>query len=275
MREAAGLSQAEVVQKLDWSQSKLIRIENGSVGISVTDARALLSLYGAPAGLDSDLIELARSSRARTWWSAHREVLSQQHQEFLGFEADARRLRQFHPCIVPGLLQTEAYQRALIPVLALTPPPVSTLDAGVKVRLRRQAEILAGTHRPEITFIIDEAALRRPVGGARAMGEQLEHLAALQTQQDNRRPVSIAVLPFSAGPHIGMSGAFHIMDFADDLDDSVLYLESVAGELTLRDNRDLVAGYAHQFDQLLTKCLTGDRVADYLREVGQELAGRA
>src|ERR1700730_13638842 len=84
MREASGLSQADVVQKLDWSQSKLIRIENGSVGISVTDARALLTLYGGPAGVDGHLIELARTSRVRTWWSSYREVLNPQHQEFLG-----------------------------------------------------------------------------------------------------------------------------------------------------------------------------------------------
>ncbi len=263
LREASGLSQADVVQKLDWSQSKLIRIENGSVGISVTDTRALLTLYGRPAGVDGHLIELARTSRVRTWWSSYREVLGQPDQEFLGFEADASRLRQFHPTIVPGLLQTEDYIRALLPALAVSPLSQPTYDAHLAVRMRRQQEILNGSTPPTMTFVLDEAVLRRPVGGPRTMRTQLAHLAAMQGQQE----VSIAVLPFSAGPHIGMTGALHLMDFADDGDASVVYLEGAAGELSLRDNPDVVARYAERFDELLDRCHTGAAAADYLRMV--------
>jgi transcriptional regulator with XRE-family HTH domain len=268
MREAAGLAQSEVAQKLDWSQSKLIRIENGSVGISVTDARALLSTYGAPDGSGDDLIELARSSRVRTWWSRYREVLSPQHQEFIGFEADAARLRQYHPSIVPGLLQTEAYIRALLPALALTLLPQATLDSLLEVRLRRQAEVLGGANPPNFTVVVDEAVLRRPVGGAQAMREQVAHLAKMQSHET----VSIAVLPFSAGPHIGMAGAFQIMEFDDDVDASILYLENVQGDLALHDSPEFVVRYGEQFDHMLDLSVRGDAAVDYLHKVAGELA---
>jgi transcriptional regulator with XRE-family HTH domain len=268
MREAAGLAQSEVAQKLDWSQSKLIRIENGSVGISVTDARALLSTYGAPDGSGDDLIELARSSRVRTWWSRYREVLSPQHQEFIGFEADAARLRQYHPSIVPGLLQTAAYIRALLPVLVLTPLPQATLDSLLEVRLRRQSEVLGGANPPNFTVVLDEAVLRRPVGGAQAMREQVAHLAKMQSHET----VSIAVLPFSAGPHIGMAGAFQIMEFDDDVDASILYLENVQGDLALRDGPEFVVRYGEQFDHMLDLSLRDDAAVDYLLKVARELA---
>ena len=267
MREAAGLGQAEVVQKLDWSQSKLIRIENGSVGISVTDARALLSLYGAAADLGDELIELARSSRVRTWWSGYREVLSPQHQEFIGFEADASRLRQFHPSIVPGLLQTEGYVRSLLPAMVLSPLPQSTYDSLLEVRLRRQAEVLLGANPPEFTVVLDEAALRRPVGGTEVMREQLGHLAKMQSHGT----VSIAVLPFSAGPHIGMAGAFHIMEFDEDIDDDILYLESAQGDMALRDRPEVVAQYGQQFDHMLGRSMTGDAAVAYLNRISHEL----
>lgn len=267
MREAAGLSQIEVVDKLDWSQSKLIRIENGSVGISVTDARALLSLYGTDGDLGDDLIDLARSSRVRTWWSRYREVLSPQHQEFIGFEADAARLRQFHPSVVPGLLQTEGYIRAILPALTLAPMTQSTYDSLIEVRLRRQAEVLGGPNPPAFTAILDEAVLRRSVGDAATMREQLEHLARML----DHPTVSIAVLPFSAGPHLGMAGAFHIMEFDDDVDDSILYLESAQGDMAMRDRPEMVERYGEQFDDMERRSVRDNAAADYLRAAALEL----
>jgi len=272
LREAARLSQTEVVGKLDWSQSKLIRIENGSVGISVTDARALLNIYGAGDGVDvaavNDLIELARSSRVRTWWSRYREVLSPQHQEYIGFEADAARLRQFHPTVVPGLLQTEAYMRAILPALTLGPLPQSTCDSLVEVRLRRQAEVLGGAAPPEFTVLLDEAVLRRPVGGIPAMREQLAHLATMCRHE----AVSLGILPFAAGAHLGMAGAFHIMEFDEAVDESVLYLESAQGDMALRDHPEIVAQYGAGFDLLLGRSLRGDAAVDYLDLLVVELA---
>jgi transcriptional regulator with XRE-family HTH domain len=267
LREKAGLAQAQVVVQLDWSQSKLIRIENGSVGISVTDARALLGIYHASDEIADDLISLARSSRVRTWWSRYRDVLSPQHQEFIGFEADAVRLRQFHPAVVPDLLQTERYARALLPVLGASPLPESTRDSLVEVGLKRQAEVLAAENPPEFTAVIDEAALRRPVGGAAAMRLQLNHLATMQ----GHPTVSIAVLPYSAGPHLGLAGGFHLMEFDDHNDDSILYLDGAQGEVALRDNPDVVAQYHRQFDHLLELSHRDGAAVDYLHTIAKEL----
>jgi len=270
LRDQKGLHQSEVVQKLDWSLSKLIRIENGSVGISVTDVRALLGVYKASEDVVDDLVALARSARERRWWSRYRDILSPSYQEFIGFEADASRLRQFHPTIIPGLLQTEAYVRALVPAMMLTPLSESSYESLVEVRLRRQAEILGGDSAPDFTAVIDEAALRRLVGTVEAMRAQLAHLVEMQT----RDGISIAVLPFSAGPHIGMQGAFHLMEFADDADENIVYLETAPASpvsVTLREEPELFTQYSKQLDRMLGMSLRDQAAVDYLGKIAKEL----
>jgi transcriptional regulator with XRE-family HTH domain len=268
LRDERNLPQADVVNQLDWSLSKLIRIENGSVGISVTDVRALLGVYKAPDDVVDDLVGLARTARARRWWSSYRDTLSPQYQEFIGFEADASVLRQLHPTLVPGLLQTEAYVREVIPALLLTPLPDAQVESLVQVRLRRQQEVLEGDTPPEFTVVIDEAALRRPFGGAAVMREQLDHLVEMQ-EQDN---LFLGVLPFAAGPHIGLLGAFHIMEFADDADDNVLYLENAQSDIALREQPELVEIYGKHLDRTLERSLVGAAAADYLRRIAADFS---
>jgi transcriptional regulator with XRE-family HTH domain len=267
LREQRSLPQAEVVRKLDWSSSKLIRIENGSVGVSVTDVRALLGLYKAGDEVIDDLVNLARTARERRWWSSYRDVLSPQYQEFIGFEADASALRQLHPTLVPGLLQTEAYVREIIPALSLTKVSDVQLESYIQVRLRRQQEVVDGSDPPEITIVLDEGSVRRPVGGVEAMREQLEHLIDVAQYEH----VTIGVLPFSVGPHVGMQGAYHIMEFADDADDSVLYLENAQTDIALREQPEVIDLYTRHLDMVLERSLVGDAAADYLRKIGREL----
>jgi transcriptional regulator with XRE-family HTH domain len=268
IREESGLGQSEVVKKLEWSLSKLIRIENGSVGISITDLRALLGVYRCSEAVIDDLVDLARTARERRWWSGYGDVLNPQYQEFIGLEADATRLRQCHPAIVPGLLQIESYMRALIPALMPSPVSESRCNGLVEVRLRRQKEILEGEGATEFTAVIDEAALRRPVGGPEVMRAQLEHLAEIGSHDT----VTIGVLPFSAGPHIGMLGAFHIMEFAHKADDNVLYFEGAQGAFTLREQPALVARYTEHLDHMLEISLRGNAAADLIRNLAKEFA---
>ena len=268
LRDEKGLAQADVVKQLDWSPSKLIRIENGSVGISVTDVRALAGVYKAPEEAVDELVALARVARGRRWWSSYRDIVSPQYQEFIGFEADASRLRQFHPCIVPGLLQIEPYVRALIPALLVSPLSEAHIEGHVQVRLRRQQEILDGDTPPDFSVVIDEAALRRPVGGIETMRAQLQHIAEMQRHES----VTIAILPFAAGPHVGMQGAFHIMEFADAADDSMLYLENAQqGDVAMRDQPELVDMYNKVFDGMLERSLRDGAAVDYLTKISKEL----
>jgi len=267
MREELDIPQSDVVKKLDWSLSKLVRIENGSVGISVTDLRALLGVYRAPEDTVEDLVNLARTARERRWWSKYRDILTPQYQEFIAFEAEASRLRQFHPTIVPGLLQIEPYIRALLPALVLSPLSQSHYDSLIEVRLRRQEEILHGDNPTEFKVVIDEAALRRPVGGVEVMRQQLDYIAETST----RDLVSVAVLPFSAGPHVGMVGAFHLMDFAADDDDTMLYLENAFASVSLRDRPDVIDQYGKQLDQMVRMSLRGEAAAAYVRKIADEL----
>jgi transcriptional regulator with XRE-family HTH domain len=267
LREEKGLRQDDVVEKLDWSLSKLIRIENGSVGVSVTDVRALLGVYGAPSTAADDLVALARSARQRRWWSAYRDILNQQYQEFIGFEADAARLRQFHPAIVPGLLQTEAYVRAMIPALVLSPVSEAEYEGLVQVRLHRQQDVLYSGNPPEFIVVIDEAALRRVVGDVDVMREQLQHLVSVQELDT----LTLGILPFSAGPHIGMQGAFHIMEFAADEDDDVLYLENALGDVSMRDRPDLVSRYSNHLNGMLERSLRGSAAVEFLQKISEEL----
>jgi transcriptional regulator with XRE-family HTH domain len=266
LRESAGLSQAEVVRELDWSTSKLIRIENGSVGVSVTDVRALLGIYGASPEQVEGLVQLARHTRERQWWSSYRHVLSPSYREFIGYEADAVAMMQFHPTIIPGLLQTPDYIRALLPAVTLAPPSEALVEALTEIRLRRQREVLGTGNPPDFTVIIDEAALRRQVGGVKVMKAQLEHLA---TAQDS--PVKIAVMPFSAGAHVGMQGAFHIMDFASAEDESLVFLETAMNSPVQRE-QEQVAQYREQFQAMLEQSLRGAEAVAFIRRVARGMS---
>lgn len=269
MREQAGLSQGEVAAKLDWSVSKLIRIENGSVGVAVTDVRALLGLYQASERTIEDLARLAKTARERRWWSKYRDVVSPHLQEYLGFEADAVRLRLFHPTAVLGLLQTEAYARAMTgSQMFLSAPSESRQETLIQVRIKRQQEILRSGNPPDFTAIIDEGALHRQVGGPDVMRAQLRHLAELQ--KDGL--VSLGIVPYSAGAHFGMFGAFHIFDFADDVEESVLYLEQPYGSISMQDKSDLVAQYEKRFESLLAVSIQGSRASGLLSRLSDEMA---
>jgi transcriptional regulator with XRE-family HTH domain len=265
LREAAGLHQTEVVKQLDWSISKLIRIENGSVGVSVTDVRALAALYGAEPELVEELVRLARITRERQWWSSYRHVLSPSLREYIAYEADASAIYVAHPTLIPGLLQTEAYIRAVLESTRVEPAASERIEAEFDVRRRRQQEILYSGHPPKYHVILDESALRRHIGGAEVMRRQIEHLMALTEDL-----VTIAVWPMSAGGHVAMLGAFTIMEFANEDEPGVLFLESALGHPIERD-QDQVDKYRKAFDVMLQRCLVGAEARSLMARIADEL----
>jgi hypothetical protein len=241
----AGQTQGDVATAMDWSLSKLIRIEGGSVGISTNDLKALLRYYQIvdPARTE-ELINLGKAARDRTWWSDYREKVPSGLLQLIGYESAASARRNFEPLLIPGLLQTEDYARAIIPALdeEISAERVNTL---VELRMRRQ-ELVHGAHPPQLYFVLDEAAIRHQTGGPAVMRGQLQHLMKMA----ERPNVTIEVIPFSAGLHQGMRASFVVLEFPHHSDDDVAYVEDAAGGLVIKEDRDEIQSYREIFEQL-------------------------
>jgi transcriptional regulator with XRE-family HTH domain len=241
-RMAADLTQDQVAEAMEWSPSKIIRIEAGSVGVSANDMKALLTLYQItdPKRVD-ELLTLARVARERltTYRDAPPRLL-----QFIDYEAAAAIIRGFQPLVVPGLLQTEEYARAVIQAV-MPKSSKAQLEALVTVRMRRQ-EILTRPDPVELLAVVDEAVIRRQVGGEGIMRRQVKHLVAMA----DRKNVTIEVVRFGTGVHPGIQGPFVIFEFPDAEDDDVLFLESSRGDLIIRDELDEIAAYEERFDVL-------------------------
>jgi transcriptional regulator with XRE-family HTH domain len=245
-RAEAGLTQRDVAEAMEWSLSKLIRIESGSVGISTTDLKALLQHYGVGDQAEIDrFLGLARAGKdQRAWWNAYREATSQQYLTFLGYESSASVIHMFQPLLIPGLLQDEDYARAVLRAYGGSATD-KRVEEWVELRMRRQ-ELLDRSDPPEMFFVLDEAALHRWVGGRDVMRHQLHRLK----NEAGRHNVTIEVVPFSAGEHPGMKGPFSILEFADDRDEDVLFLENPRGDTISRDEQEEIKPYREAFAHL-------------------------
>ena len=238
-REAARLTQKETSEALDWSVSKIIRIEAGAVGAAATDLDALIDIYGvADEGRQAELRELARGARKRSWWE-YSDVYSLPTRTLFGYEAAANSIYKYEPTFIPGLLQTEEYARAL---LSHAVHSGADVERTVRARLERQ-EFLTRDPWPQLEFILDEAVLSRPVGGIRVMRRQLEHLKDLAGHPG----ISLQVLPFEVEEHPRMGEAFTILEFADESLDDLIYLENAERESVIRHNPELIAAYLRDF----------------------------
>jgi transcriptional regulator with XRE-family HTH domain len=268
LRLAKGLSVEDVTNEVEWSTSKLVRIEGGQVGISVSDLNALLAVYDVDdAAQQEELRALARASRQRTWWSAYQRFLSPSYQEFIGAESDAIRIRHYHPTMVPGLLQTPAYAQAIIEATALEPVPDDLAQARLEIRQNRKQHVLERPKPPDFTVILDEAVLRRPVGTAAAMREQLDYLLRVAA----RDSVTLMVLPFSAGPHAGLAGAFALFGYDDPANDDVLCLETASGNILVKDDQDLIKRYSRAADHLEEIALAEPEAIQFVEKVRKSL----
>ncbi len=265
-REALGYTQDQVATAMEWSLSKLIRIEKGQVGISTTDLRALVGHYKITDVEQVDeLLNLARTAKRKPWWAPYRDSLpSTAFESFIGLESEASAQACFQSVMVPGLLQTEAYARTILSdsaVLALTPEEI---DVRVKVRRARQRAVLEGTDGPEFVAVVDEAALRRLAGGRSVMHEQLVHLLGLSAIPR----VTIEVLPFSAGVY-PLFGPFIILSYEDEADADIVYVEGL--EEVVIDDPNKVRMYQDTFRRLRRKTLSPDDSLTLIKEVADEL----
>ncbi|HEY8534610.1 MAG TPA: helix-turn-helix transcriptional regulator [Micromonospora sp.] len=266
-REAAGLTQEQVASAMDWSLSKVIRIEAGAVSISTNDVKALLQHYRVadPAQV-AELVELARVSRRRAWWSRYRDALPPSYTALIGLESEAVVLRFFQAVGIPGLLQTEAYARAIF--TASAPPERTTpadVDLAVEVRMRRQREVLHRPQPPRMEVVLDEATLHRQTGGPACLREQLEHLVAMA----ERPEITIQVLPFTATDY-AVAAPFTILSFADPDDTDVVYVEAAMIQDVI-DNPDAVRSYQLMFPRLQEKALSPEDSIALISKIASEL----
>ncbi|HEY2763030.1 MAG TPA: helix-turn-helix transcriptional regulator [Pseudonocardiaceae bacterium] len=256
-RDAARLKQADVARAMDWSPSKLIRIERGDVNVSTNDLKALLNHYGVKDRIQvNGLLELARSARGGSFYDQYSDLLKPGFKEYLAYEASASVVRQYDPVLIPGLLQTEEYARAILEhVFGLGEDDV---DKAWTVRQHRQ-EVHDRENQPDMLFVLDEAALRRNVGRGQVMRHQLEQLKEFAAA----RHVSLQILPFTLGAHPGMGGNFVVLEFADPNLDDLVHLESI-NQITIRDDTELIARYLDRFGQLQELALSPDESSEFL-----------
>lgn len=236
LRENDGRTAKEVAEVLEWAPSKLTHMERNEWKLPrVQDIRVLLDVYGVTDVRErEELITLARDGRQRGWWHAYREMLSEGYSTYIGLEAEAATLLTYQPLVIPGLLQTDDYARALVQA-----GPYELDDAGVehRVRIRRERQaILSGDDPLRIWAVIDETALRRAGGGPEAMREQFAHLAEMARSAR----VTLQVIPFSVGVHAGWGGgSFTILQFPDEADQDAVYVDTFAGELFVEEPEDV------------------------------------
>lgn len=247
LRSERELTQKDVAREMDWSLSKLNRIESGAVGISTSDLKGLLRLYGVVEDNDVEpYVQMARAGRdQQQWWDRFRYVTSTQYVNFLAYENSASVIQQFEPMLIPGLLQNDDYARAVLEELAGSASK-QLVDDWVQLRMQRQEELFERPDRPEMLFVISEAALRPWVGGADVMRRQLRRLR----EASKLDKVTIEVVPFKGGAHPGMKGPFVILQFTEELLEDVLFLENSRGDMISRDVKEEVEPYYESLGRL-------------------------
>jgi transcriptional regulator with XRE-family HTH domain len=263
-RVALKLTQRDVADALDWSTSKLIRIENGSVGISVTDLKALLLHYEITDKADVDsLVEMARVSKRSEWWQEYRHEVGQQFLKFVGIEASAIRIRQYQNLLFPGLLQSPEYIKNLVTIGSRNEKHAQVL---YEIRLRRQ-ELITIEHAPESFFIVDESVLHRQIGDAATMREQL-----LRVKEFADRPnITVQIMPFSAGVHRGMKSSFEILELSEEPDDYALLLEQAYKDELIPDPNEEAREYVQIFFEMEKAALPATETARMIDQRLEEM----
>jgi transcriptional regulator with XRE-family HTH domain len=264
LREAARLTCEEVADHLECSASKISRVETGRVSVSPRDVRDMLELYGVPPAQRESLVQLARDSRQKGWWHAYSDTMQPQFVTYVGLESAAAEIRIYEVSLIPELLQTEDYARAVIRS-GMMNSPAEDVERRVALRMARQPAITRDDP-PKVWAVLDEAALRRRVGGAGLMRLQLEHLLAQATVPN----VAVQVIPFGGGAHPAMGRPFIILVFPERVDTDVVYLEDLTSALYLEDVAD-VDRYNVFFNHLRASALSFDDSSALIASVLKEM----
>ncbi len=234
LREHSGLTREDVSERTSVNGTTIYRLETARVQRpQQRTLMALLDLYGVVGPHRAELLELARHGAQQGWLQHYQSELPELYTTYIGFEAEARSVSNYESLLVPGLLQTEDYARAAV-TAGLPMATEHEVQQRVQARIERQCLLI----KPEplkLWAIMDEAVLHRQVGGAEVMRAQLVHMMKAASEPQ----VTLQVIPYSAGAHAGMPGAFVLLDFPDPADPDVVYIDSLAGDLFLEKEADL------------------------------------
>lgn len=264
LREAKDISREKAGYHIRGSDSKISRMELGRVGFKQRDVADLLTLYGVEEPERSTLIALAQRANTPAWWQVYSDVTPTWFHSYLGLEAEASLIRTYEVQFVPGLLQTADYARAVVRLGHPSAAP-DEIDRRVELRLHRQ-EILRRDKPPLLWAMLDEAVLRRVIGGPRVMAGQVRALIEASQQPG----VQLQVLPFAAGGHAAAGGAFSILRFPDRELPDIVYLEQLAGA-TYLDKRIDVDLYAEIMEQVAVTAETPRQTTAFLRDLLRDL----
>jgi hypothetical protein len=262
LREQAGLTIEDVAKELECSVSKVSRLETGQGIPKSRDVRDLLNRYRVTdQAFRERLMRWVRDGQRQGWWHDYSDVLAPDPDDplvpdnlsrYVALEHDASEIRVFDTTLVPGLLQTENYARAVLNILSTADPEAT--DRLVELRMRRQDRLYAAQDPLVIHMILDEGVLHRSVGGDEVVREQLKRLCA-----DAQRPnITFQVLPFSIGAHRAVDGPFLVLAFPDSDDNDLVYVESHLGQLYLEKEHD-VEVYEQIFDSLVDLALSAEQ----------------
>jgi transcriptional regulator with XRE-family HTH domain len=265
LREQAQRTVAEVAKSLGWSESKLSRIETANSSIRNADLQLLLGAYEVPEQKMARLTAFANMARQRAWWEGYGDALLDPYKTLLGFESEAKSIFAYDALILHGLLQTNEYASAIIRAVSVGERP-DVIEQRVAVRMARQA-VLTREPPVELCVVIDEAALRRPVGGVHVMRRQLRRLLEVSEQP----AITLQVLPFSVGAHRGVDGSFTILEFPAGLDDPLAYSEGMTGGV-FRSKSDDLRRYWSSLEALRAAALSPEKSTEFIAGVVEEYA---
>lgn len=264
LRKAAALTREDVVERTGINVTTLYRIETARVRPQARTLTTLLDAYAVSDPKRSELMTLLKQSAHRGWLHTFASDLPERYASYIEFESEAREVLNYECLFIPGLLQTERYARAAITGEA----PESSreeIDNRVDARIHRQAA-LTKDQPLKLWAIVDEAAIRRIVGGHEVMREQLDHLLRIT----DLPTVHLQVIPFDAGAHPGMTGSFVVMNFAEAIGPDIVYIDSQAGDLFLEEETD-IARYNLVFTHLRAGALSPSASTSLIATVAKDL----
>jgi len=272
-RQSKDLTQDQVAKAMEWSLSKMNRIEKAKTGISTNDLKALLSLYDiTDEERVAELLDLARAGgRAKSakdgpWWRSYNDVAPKELLELIDLESAASAISQSETIFVPGILQTEEYASAVLQVFYDEKAAAERVAALVDLRSRRR-DLLTAENAPKFSFLLDESVIHRLVGGSATMSQQLRHLISMAEPPN----VTIRIVPFAAGQHPGMKGPFELIQFADMPDENIVFRE-ITSDDSISDDPAVTQNYLDAFARIKRVSLSLSDSVDLLRKAASEMA---